>query len=155
MTQPLRNLPNSLAVWCLRNGYTEPSFHCGQWYAFAPNAVMPTPLPYMAKGLKPIAGVYTLRITLLLGVLSYRIDNGAIVSAAWLPNQLYCYGFPVLSFRIGLDLLKVSNLNKVKWRMHLDSSGICPGDWRCERDPQPGLVVSAIALSIQYITDEV
>lgn len=31
--------------WCKRNGWTEPDWKQGRYYAFAPNAVIPQPIP--------------------------------------------------------------------------------------------------------------
>lgn len=33
--------------WCEANGWTEPFWVEGQWWAFPPQAVMPLPLPWM------------------------------------------------------------------------------------------------------------
>lgn len=165
--------PAPVTHYCLRNGYTDPQKADGQWWAYPPPKVVsvqdettgewisitvaafsPNPLPYMAKGLKDYPTPYTLKITLTYGVLTYRINAGAIVSATWEPNKLCRYQFPHLTFSVGLDLLEVDKHSEVKWRSHFYQTQKLPDDWRCEQDRAPGLVVRAIALSIQYLFDE-
>ena len=31
--------------WCEENGWTEPFYQGGKWYAFPPGGVMPLPIP--------------------------------------------------------------------------------------------------------------
>lgn len=146
--------PSAVTSFCLRNGWTEPTNVNGAWWAYAPNAVMATPVPYIAKGLKDYPTPYTLKITLTYGVLSYQINAGAIVSATWEPNRLFAHQCRTLTFAVGLDLLEVDKNNEVTWRLHTFTGGDLPADWHTEQDRSPGSVVRAIALSIQYLFDE-
>jgi hypothetical protein len=146
--------PEAVTFFCKANGYTDPQKTDGQWWAIAPGAFIPTPLPYLAKGLDNHPTPYTLKIRLEYGVLEYRINAGAIVSATWLPNQLFGYRCRSLTFAVGLDLLEIDAHHEVKWRLHTISGGDKPHDWRTEQDSSPGMVVRAIALSIQYLFDE-
>lgn len=38
-------IPTEIQQWCKQNGWTEPVFKQGNYYAFPPNAVIPQPIP--------------------------------------------------------------------------------------------------------------
>lgn len=38
-------VPKKVEIWCERNGWTEPVLKQGIYYAFAPNTVVPEPIP--------------------------------------------------------------------------------------------------------------
>ncbi|MBW4469205.1 MAG: hypothetical protein KME45_02970 [Stenomitos rutilans HA7619-LM2] len=156
---PLSSVPALVWHYCQQHNYSEPFFNhlSREWYAFSGKDVLPIALPLptaKAKGVQTALRGCWLKITLQHGgVLTYRLEEAYIVSAVWEPCPLFCQQNPGVVLQIGTDLLELGDgvePGSVWFRFHANHAFMIPPHWHVFQDNEPGSIVKAVVVAVEY-----